>query len=292
MRKDCPSGTIGEALRWAQYELKAYDSAVLDARVLIKYITGFTDADLIVQEQSVLPPQKRERFAELVARRKSGEPVAYLTGHKEFWGLDFSVSPDVLIPRADSEALIEAGLSRRPKARRILDLGTGTGCLLAAFLSQYTMAFGVGVDRCPEAAAMARYNLQRLGFAGRSAIVVTDWADALYTTEVPFDLIVSNPPYIPFSDRPHLPADVRDHEPACALFSGQDGLGDTRKVFKTARRLLCDDGLLIVEAGDGAMDSLRNMASGFFPNARVSVQPDLTGTQRAIVIDRADVKQS
>ncbi len=292
MSKDSPPVTIGGLLRWAHHEFKACETAILDARVLMKHASGLGDGDLIAREPSVLPAQKRDNFLELVARRKTGEPVAYLTGRKEFWGLAFSVSPDVLIPRGDSEALIEAGLSRRSQTSRILDLGTGTGCLVAAFLSEFTTAFGIGVDRCPRAASMARCNLRRLGFAERSAIVVADWADALCTIESPFDVIVSNPPYIPFSDRPRLPPDVRDHEPACALYSGQNGLADTEKVFRAAQRLLCDDGLLIVEAGDHAIGSLQNMAARFFPTARASVQPDLTGTPRAIVIDRADVKRS
>jgi len=192
------------------------------------------------------------------------------------------VTPDVLVPRDDSECLIEAVLARRRRdaALQMLDLGAGSGCLLCALMSEYPNSFGVGVERSAKAAAVARINCERLGFADRARIVVGDWAATLAGG---FDVIVANPPYIP--DRAKLPVDVAGYEPAGALFAGADGMDAYRAILKAAPSALKPDGLLVFESGEGQADLLAQMLSEALPAAEIFPIYDLKGRERGVGAD-------
>ena len=221
----------------------------------------------------------------LAARRAAHEPLAYITGHREFWSLDLVVSPATLIPRPDTETLIEAALRHRPdreRVRRILDLGTGTGALLLASLTEFPAAFGIGVDDSPAAAALARDNAARLGLADRAAFFVGNWGDSLATR---FDLILANPPYIRSSDMASLMPDVALHEPASALDGGPDGLDAYRRIIAGLPGQMAPGGIAILESGAGQQDEIAALACacGFV----VKGHADLASVIRAIVMTKA-----
>ncbi|MDE8348400.1 MAG: peptide chain release factor N(5)-glutamine methyltransferase [Acidocella sp.] len=221
-------------------------------------------------------------FTPLLARREAREPLAYILGKREFWGLTFATSPATLIPRPDTETLIEAAIAIFPdrrKIRRILDLGTGTGCLLLAALHEFPEAFGTGVDLSAAAAVLAQSNAAQLGFAQRAAFLVGNWADALSGQ---FDLILSNPPYIPAADLTGLMPEVKIYEPASALDGGADGLAAYRAVIAALAALLAPNGAAILELGIGQQNEVTKLVenAGFTATARA----DLAGHPRALVI--------
>ncbi|HQT61366.1 MAG TPA: peptide chain release factor N(5)-glutamine methyltransferase [Acidiphilium sp.] len=221
----------------------------------------------------------------LARRRAAREPLAYITGAKGFWSLDLAVSPATLIPRPDSETLIEAALRHRPdrdKIRTILDLGTGTGALLLAALTEYPDACGLGIDRVPASCALARANAARTGLASRAAFCCADWAEAIAAR---FDLILANPPYIPSADIPGLMAEVAAHEPASALDGGADGFDAYRRIVADLPRLLAPGGLAILEAGIGQAQALIALAAAHGLDA--AAEPDLAGIPRAVFMSGA-----
>jgi release factor glutamine methyltransferase len=187
-------------------------------------------------------------FEPLVARRVGGEPVAYIVGHRAFWTIDLEVAPGVLIPRPDSETLLEAALAHFGEAGpgTILDLGTGPGTLLLAALDQWPRAEGLGVDRSEAALAIARANAEALGLAGRAEFRLGDWAEGITAR---FDLILCNPPYV--EEGAALPRDVREWEPHSALFAGPDGLDAYRRLAPTVPVLLAEGGIACFEIGAG-----------------------------------------
>jgi release factor glutamine methyltransferase len=224
-----------------------------------------------------------DEFRALVARRAAREPLAFLIGRQDFWTLDFEVSPATLIPRADSETLIIATLATRPDRaaiRRILDLGTGTGCLLLAALTEYKAAFGVGVDRVEEAAALAARNAAANGLAGRCAMVCADWAAPLAGT---FDVVLSNPPYIESDTIAGLMPEVAAHEPRSALDGGADGLDAYRAVLRALPGLLAPGGVAVLELGEGQAAAVAALAreAGFREPA---LRHDPAGIARAAVL--------
>lgn len=221
----------------------------------------------------------------LAERRARREPLAYITGRREFWSLEFEVSPATLIPRPDSETLIEAALAARPergRVRRILDLGTGTGCLLLAALSEYPEAFGLGVDLSPEAAMLARRNARRLGMQDRAAFLAGDWAEALAGR---FDLILANPPYIPALEIAALMPEVSDHEPRLALDGGADGLDAYRRIVAGLPASLAAGGVAILELGIDQADAVAALARGAGYSAES--RADLAGVPRALLIRKS-----
>lgn len=273
-------------LRAAAARLANSDTPILDARVIVKHAFGLDDAGLILEAGRELTAEEVARLDALVARRAAGEPVAYIVGEKEFWGLTFRVEPGVLVPRPDSETLIEAAVRRRPRAAalRILDLGTGTGCLVCALLSVFPNAVGIAVDRNQTAARLARDNARTLGLADRLAVVCGDWGAPLAGR---FDFIVSNPPYIRAGDRARLPVEARNYEDPAALFAGPDGLAAYRRIFAAAPDLLAERGLMILELGEGQDGAVGALARGAFPQARIETAADLACRPRALVIDLA-----
>ncbi|VAW06446.1 Peptide chain release factor N(5)-glutamine methyltransferase [hydrothermal vent metagenome] len=277
--------TLGKALREAAAQLNAAPTPLLDARILLKLASGLDDAGVIAKSDDPLPADQAKIFAGLIKRRAAGEPVAYITGVKEFWSLEFRVNPDVLIPRDDSECLIEAVIARREKDApyNILDLGTGSGCLLCALLDEFPNSLGTGVDYFVNAIVIARANSRKLGLAPRARFLVGDWARALNRG---FDIIIANPPYIPERDRACLPVDVGGYEPASALFAGEKGFDAYRAILADAPRILNPGGLIVFEAGDGQGEKLAEMVTKTFREAEISTLNDLKGRLRGVMAER------
>ena len=226
-------------------------------------------------------PVDAPAFAALVDRRVTGEPVAYITGTREFWSLDLTITPDVLIPRPDSETLIDAAVAHFAGGggpARILDLGTGSGALLLAALSEWPAATGTGVDASAPALAVARANATRLGFDGRATFVPGGW-DA---GEGAFDLIVCNPPYVAATET--LPRDVADWEPHAALFAGADGLDDYRRIAPLLRPRLAPGGVACIEIGATQSDAVTAQLTA--EGLTVAMRLDLAGLPRCLVVTK------
>jgi release factor glutamine methyltransferase len=275
--------TLREALADAAARLAAagLDEPRREARCLAAHLLGTRPGILLDPDATI----DAERFEDLVARRAAREPFAFIAGRQGFWTLDVAVSPDTLIPRADSEAVIEAALALIPDrgtVGRILDLGTGTGCLLLAALAEFPAAFGVGVDLAPRAARLAAGNAAALGFAGRAAFVAGDWGAALSET---FDLVLCNPPYIPSAEIAALMPEVARYEPHCALDGGHDGLAEYRRLLPMLRRLLAPEGVGVLEIGQGQAASVAPLAAAAGLHF-MGVDADLAGIPRAVKLCR------
>jgi release factor glutamine methyltransferase len=225
-----------------------------------------------------------ERFEMLVQRRLAREPIAYITGRKEFWSLDFAVGPGVLVPRPDTETLIEEALRLVPDrsaALRIADLGTGSGAILLAALHEFPNAMGIGFESSPPAHACAARNMARLA-PGRADIRLADWeAAAPQAAKRPFDLVFSNPPYIPSAEIESLAPDVRAHEPHAALDGGPDGLAAYRALARLLPRILAPGGHALLEIGAGQAPAMEQMFPGL---ELVRIAPDLAGISRCVVL--------
>ena len=233
-------------LRAAASELSTSESPRRDAEILLEHVTGKARTYLLAFGETLLTPEQEAQLAALLARRKTGEPVAHLTGEREFWSLPLSVSAATLIPRPDTECLVEQALARLPDGPcRILDLGTGTGAIALALASERPDCQVTAVDVMPDAVALAQRNLARLGFSNVQ-INQSSWFSAL--AQHAFEMIVSNPPYIDEHD-PHLSqGDVR-FEPLTALVAANDGLADIEHIITTAREYLVPGGWLLLEHG-------------------------------------------
>ncbi|MBV1832460.1 peptide chain release factor N(5)-glutamine methyltransferase [Novacetimonas pomaceti] len=257
------------------------DSPRREARLLLAHVLQ-TDLSGLLMHDHVESAQAL-RFESLVERRASHEPLSYLTGSAGFWSMTLEVSAATLVPRADTETLIEALLELRPDrdgVRRILDLGTGTGCLLLAALQEYRHAWGLGVDLSPDAARLATRNARCLGLSGRCDIICGDWAQAIMGR---FDVVLSNPPYIPHGDLGGLMPDVRDYEPHRALDGGADGLVSYRLLMQCLPRLLSAQGIAIIELGIGQERSVPALAREAGMEV-LSIRADLGGIGRALVL--------
>jgi release factor glutamine methyltransferase len=254
------------------------DTPRLDAEVIVAHAFGVTRDVLLLDNPLIDRP---EAAAELISRRVAGEPVAYITGRQEFWSLDLCVTPDVLIPRADTETLIAEALSlfQAQAPQRILDLGTGSGALILAALSEWRQADGIATDVSPAALAVAGQNAERLGLADRCGLVVADWADGIAG---PFDLVLSNPPYIATGEP--LGPGVAEFEPHGALFAGDDGLQAYRRILPALPRLLAAGGQAVVEIGWQQAAAVQALAEASGLASRVV--HDLAGRERAIGLHR------
>ncbi len=257
------------------------ESAALDARVLMGHVTGLTPEQLILEDRRDLDREERSRFDDLVERRKTGEPVAYLVGEKEFFGLRFKVSPETLIPRPDTETLVETilawcrGLGHPP---RILDLGTGSGAILLALVHSCDGASGVGVDRSSGALDVARLNAGNLGLKARAQFVQGNWTKGI---DGAFDIIVTNPPYIKSAEMRELMPDVANFEPPGALDGGPDGLEPLRTIARDVTRLFSRSGLFCAEIGPGHAETAKTILreAGL---QEIECVPDLNGILRCI----------
>jgi release factor glutamine methyltransferase len=269
----------------ARFRSGGIDSAELDARTLTGSVLSLDLTGLIAAASRVLTVDEAERLEDFARRRISAEPVARIVGLKEFWGLPLRLSPATLVPRPDTETVVEAALdilraqSERASPLRIADLGTGSGAILLALLSELPSAFGVGTDISVPALRTARDNARQLGFVARAGFVACDYAAAL---SGPFDLIVSNPPYIRSAQIASLDAEVRDHDPHPALDGGFDGLDAYRLIAPQASRLLTPGGALVMEVGHDQSTDVQGLmaAAGLAPAG--SPKSDLAGIRRAV----------
>jgi release factor glutamine methyltransferase len=259
----------------------------LDARLIVGEAVGFDHAALASHAERELSAAEAEALTALAARRRAHEPVARILGCKEFWSLDLVVTPAVLVPRPDTETVVEAALAVLPSSRsawRIADIGVGSGAILLALMSELPSAFGVGTDRSLAALDTACINATRLDLDKRAAFVACDYGRALAGG---LDLVVSNPPYIPTNHIATLAAEVRDFEPRAALDGGNDGLDSYRAIAADAVRLLAPGGALVLELGMGQMEAV----SGLLTAAGLAVErpahADLAGIPRALTARRS-----
>lgn len=284
--------TLGAALAWGAERLRAAGVAEArrDSRLLLSHALGGRPDLVTGYPERPLAPDQAAAFRAAVGRRAAREPVARILGRREFWGLEFRVSPATLDPRPDSETLIEALLDRLPDPSAplsLLDLGTGTGCLLLALLSELPAATGVGIDRSEEALAVARANAEALGLAARATFRQGDWAEGL---DGGWQVIVSNPPYIVSAEIPDLPPEVARFDPRAALDGGVDGLAAYRRIASRLPDLLDRSGILALEIGAGQGDEVEAIlaAAGLAPLGR---RRDLAGIERCVLAARPDGKK-
>ena len=270
---------IAQALRDATTQLaQVSDTARLDAEVLMAAVLGVSRSDLLLRHMAGQVPVA---FAGQVARRMMQEPVAYITGEQEFYGRPFRVNRDVLIPRGDSEAIIEAALAAAPTPRRVLDCGTGSGALLLTVLAERPEAEGIGIDRSAAALAVAQDNAERLGLSDRAGMMCRDWDVQGWAEGLgQFDLILANPPYV--EENADISQSVRGFEPGGALFAGVEGLDAYGVLLPQLAPLLRDGGLAVVEIGAAQADPVGAIArkAGF----GVELTQDLGGRSRALTL--------
>lgn len=277
--------SLGLLIQEGEQLLKAAEiqDARREAQLLIAAALQKTMTEIFMMDKDSLVDPKRAR--EYFARRSKREPFAYIVKEQGFWSLDLEVSPATLIPRADTESLVEVLLKLLPdrqKPYRFLDLGTGTGCLLLAALSEYPNTFGIGVDKITQAALLASQNAFRCQLNKRSAFITGNWADALQGS---FDVILSNPPYIRKKELLVLMSEVQDYEPMSALDGGEDGLDAYRYICNQAVDLLSKKGILILEMGIEQDEEVSNIAFSKGLSV-VQKQHDLNGYIRALVLSR------
>lgn len=269
----------------ARFKSGAVESAELDARILVGTAIGLDLTGLIAAAARPVTSDEATRLADFMHRRLAGEPVARILGAKEFWGLPLQLSAATLVPRPDTETVVELALEMlraepEPKRRlRIADIGTGSGAILLALLSELPDAFGVGTDVSVAALRTASRNAARLGFASRAAFVACDYAAAL---SAPFDLMVSNPPYIRSADIAGLATEVRDHDPIVALDGGADGLDAYRQLIPQTAQRLAQGGVIVVEAGHDQSGDIGGLMTAAGLTQEKPPKADLAGIRRAV----------
>jgi len=259
--------------------------AAADAEVLARHVLSWDRAKLLTHADDPLPPTFDSRFQDLLARRAAREPMAYIVGYREFWGRDFEVTPAVLIPRPETEIIIEEAIEEARGGQRcdtIVDVGTGSACLAITLALEFPAAHVVATDVSADALVVARRNAVAHGVGSRIAFIECDLLEGL---EARADLIVSNPPYVSSTEEGHLQPEVDRYEPHAALFAGPDGLGAIARLLQTASAHLAPGGLLVVEFGFGQEAGVRALAlrAGW----RVArIRPDLQGIPRTAVLRR------
>jgi release factor glutamine methyltransferase len=276
--------TIRSSLADAAHRLKraGIEEPYREARVLLSHVLGVDQARIIGHPDA--PVSDPARFLAIIDRRAGRTPMSHILGRREFWSLDFRVTPDTLDPRPESETLVEAalravGASAREAPIKVLDLGTGTGCLLLSVLNELPFARGVGVDRSERAVAVARANAVSLGLNGRAQFIVGDWASALST---PFDLVLANPPYVRTAEIESLQPEVRHHEPILALDGGVDGLASYRDLTPHLLRLLAPTATAVLELGAGQADAVRRLIEARGLQV-INMARDISGELRCMI---------
>jgi release factor glutamine methyltransferase len=261
------------------------ENAAFEARLLVGHAAGLSAEQLVLERDEPVPQDAAAAAEAVVVRRCAREPAAQIIGHREFWGLTFAVSRDVLTPRPDSETLVEAVLAALPDRNRpfrLLDLGVGSGCLALALLTELPRARGVGIDISPAAMAVARHNARALGLASRIGFRLADWTHGVAGM---FDIVVSNPPYIRTADLRQLDPEVATFEPRHALDGGSDGLAAYRRLATEIPSLVRPGGLVALEVGQDQAAAVRYL----FENKGLidlSTRRDLGGIERVVVARR------
>jgi release factor glutamine methyltransferase len=279
---------IGQALQEATDSLRAITSAPrLEAEVLLSHVLDTSRTVLSAYPEHALTHDQLSSYQSLVRRRVSNYPLPYLTGRVEFYGLEFEVTPDVLIPRPETETLVDLALARQPAT--VVDVGTGSGCIAVALAVHLPDAIIYAIDISPAALAVAQRNAERHGVVEQVHLLV---GDVLSPRPSPVDLIVSNPPYIPSGKCASLPASVRDHEPRLALDGGPDGMDIIQQLLVQAPAVLRQPepeegrpgGELLIEIGADQGEAASRLARTFLPQATVRVHPDLAGRDRVLEV--------
>ena len=273
--------TIGALRREIAAMLAATSTtAALDARLLVAHGLGLTSDAVLAGETEAVTVAHAAKVRQLAERRRAGEPVARILGEWEFYGLPFFLSPETLVPRPDTETVVDAVLADRKHddAIAVLDLGTGSGAILIALLHELPHATGVGIDKAKGAVATAKRNAERNGVAGRATFHVGDWGQGVTQR---FDVVVSNPPYIERNEIAALAVEVREHDPHLALDGGEDGLDAVRAIIADLDRLLTENGAAYIEVGEGQAPRAAELAkqAGF----GCSFRRDLSGVPRVVI---------
>lgn len=282
--------TIGRLLAWTRsfLETNGIEDARLCAEILLAHALACKRIELYARFEESPSAEKRAVFRELVRGAGEHKPIAYLVGHKEFYSLDFLVTPDVLIPRPETELLVERVLAwlkqRTPEAWNLLDVGTGSGCIAVTICKRVAEVRAVATDISDAALAVAARNAAKHGVTDRLRLLTADMLDlpANAKPEGGFDVIVSNPPYVATADRDKLPENVRRYEPEVALFAGDDGLLAYRRIAEGARQVLKPGGLLIVEVGYGQADAVADLLQQEGGLTLLGCHCDLARIERAL----------
>lgn len=279
--------SVGEAQRACVSSLKesGLDEPVIESRVLVGFVLGGGPERVLADRDNTLTTDQASLLADLLSQRCHWVPMAHIVGMREFWSLPFKVTPATLVPRPDSETIVEAALDHAPPLpERILDLGTGTGCLLLAVLSEWPDATGVGVDASADALNVAQENAQSLNLSGRVRMVHADWTQPNWVDALdgPFDVVISNPPYIPTRDIEDLESEVKNHDPMSALDGGASGLDAYRILTGAMPDLLRPGGIVVFEVGIGQASDVAKMLTENGLDV-LEQRTDLGGILRAVV---------
>jgi release factor glutamine methyltransferase len=274
--KQKPGDAFEQALAYGLSRLTDVDNPLREARLLLAHVLNVEPVSLPSLTPEILTEDAIQQFRAAVERRQSGVPMSHILGYRDFWKSRFAVTPEVLDPRPETETLVDIAL--REPFRRVLDLGTGSGCILISLLLERPDARGIGTDLSPSAVLVAGENAARLGVEDRLVLPISDWFDDIGGR---FDLIVSNPPYIAAEEMPHLQRDVREHEPRTALTDEADGLTAYRRISLGALRHLAPAGRILVEIGPTQGQAVSELfhAAGL---ANVCIHPDLDGRDRVV----------
>lgn len=290
----CLMSSLSDAVREAAQVLQRANvpEARREAASLVAHVVGGDRTFVIAHSEQALSDGEIRRLCEYVERRAAGEPLQYITGHQEFYGLDFRVTPDVLIPRPETELLVETALRllNREDAGFVCDAGTGSGCIIIAILHERPRLRGVALDLSPRALAVAAGNASRHGVGERLRFIASDYFAALDPRHAKFDMIVSNPPYVPAAALPGLQREVRDFEPRIALTPGNDGLAAIRVLLRDAPRFIRDHGYLLIEIGYDQEAAVRELVD---PNVWefVDIYRDLQEIPRTLLLrSRGDAR--
>jgi release factor glutamine methyltransferase len=283
--------TIAEILKEAAAELDnaGVPEARREAGSLLSFILGKDRTFLISHAEDETDENSFIRLREFVERRAAGEPLQYITGVQDFYGREFRVTPDVLIPRPETELLVEAALQKVGDvgtAPFICDVGTGSGCIAITLLCELVNARAVAIDKSPAALEIAKLNAENHSVADRASFIVSDCFNSLDSRDYEFDLIVSNPPYVAESALEGLQREVRDHEPLIALSPGGDGLSVIRRLIDDGPAFIKPNGHLLIEIGFDQGETVENLVDGSAWSLR-EIRPDLQGIPRIVVLQKA-----
>ncbi|MFL6438580.1 MAG: peptide chain release factor N(5)-glutamine methyltransferase [Terriglobales bacterium] len=280
MRLDLAIRQAAERLQWS-----ARGDARLDAESLAMHFLGRDRAYLYAHPELELSCHELSDYSALIERRASGEPLQYITGHQEFWGMDLRVTPSVLIPRPETEHAVEAALEllRGIQSPRVIDVGTGSGCIALALALELPQAEVEAVDISAEALVVAYGNAERLGLAARIDFGRSDLLDMHLSAGPAFDMVISNPPYVGENEADKLQIEVREHEPLCALFGGEEGLDVYRRLIPQATEVLKPGGWLVMEIGYSQEHGIRELLDNW---EDVRTVPDLKGIPRVLIARR------